>query len=159
MFAHRAIGRRKRSLANRSPRFTPPCRGLGKIASSSAALLEAIRTRPPVVRFNWGIEFTDRLNLHPEPPPDVAASEWNRRTMDANANCPVYLRVERQVLWGMEDIRAVLFAIRVYTRPVSDLCAAERADLCSALLSMPDASRDYKGLPPETFAAVVECLR
>jgi len=135
-----------------------PVPGFTKIAAASASLLEAIRTRPPVVRFNWGIEFVDRLNLHPDPPPGVDKAEWNRRSLDIAASCPVYLRIERQVLWGMETNRAVLFAIRVYTRPVTELSAKERGDLREALLTMPEASQEYKGLPPETFAAVVNYL-
>ncbi|MBC8139951.1 MAG: DUF3445 domain-containing protein [Armatimonadetes bacterium] len=132
-----------------------PVPGMGKISAASASLLEAIRTLPPVVRFNWGIEFADRLNLHPEPPPGTNA---DRRILDAAAPCPLFLRVERQVLWGMETARALLFAIRVYTRPVTELSPRERDDLREALLTMPEASRLYKGLPPETFAAVMDYL-
>lgn len=136
-----------------------PVPGFAKIVVASVSLLEAIRTRPPVVRFNWGVEFTDRLNLHPQPPPGVDGGNWNRRTLDAAAPCPLFLRIERQVLWGMEAARAVLFAIRVYTRPVTELSTRERGDLREALLSMPEASREYKGLPPDTFAAVLKYLR
>ncbi|MBC8134584.1 MAG: DUF3445 domain-containing protein, partial [Fibrella sp.] len=71
-----------------------------RVAGASATLLETVLTRRPVVRFNWGIEFTDRLNLHPEPPPGTDAEEWNRRRPRLSDECPVYLRIERQVLWG-----------------------------------------------------------
>ena len=127
-----------------------------RVGTASAALLETVRTRPPVVRFNWGIEFTDRLNLHPEPPPGTDAQEWNRRRVRPSDACPVFLRVERQVLWGMESARAVLFAIRVYVRPVTRLAASERDALHRTLVSMPEATRLYKGLPPETFAETVK---
>ena len=136
-----------------------PVPGFDKIAAASAALLETVRTRPPLVRFNWGIEFADRLNLHPEPPPGVNVAEWNRRAPCLQDPAAVYLRVERQVLWGMETARAAVFAIRVYTRPVSDLSATERDAVRETLLSMPEANRLYKGLPLETWARVVQILR
>ncbi len=129
-----------------------------RINAASAALLEAVRTRPPVVRFNWGIEFSERLNLHPEPPLGADAAEWNRRVPRFADEYPVYLRIERQVLWGMEDARALLFAIRVYVRPVNGLSPTERDTLRRTLLSIPEESRRYKGLPPETFAATVKYL-
>ncbi|MBC7808353.1 MAG: DUF3445 domain-containing protein [Akkermansiaceae bacterium] len=135
-----------------------PVPHFGRVAAASSALLETVRTRPPVVRFNWGIEFTDRLNLHPEPPPGTNALEWNRRSARLSDPCPVYLRVERQVLWGMESARALLFAIRVYTRPVTRLSGQERDDLRQTLQSMPEESRAYKGLPPETFTETIQYL-
>ena len=132
-----------------------PVPGFTKVAASSATLLEAVRTRPPIVRFNWGIEFTDRLNLHPKPPPGEKNGDWNRRSDSGDG---IFLRVERQVLWGMESTRAALFTIRVYARPLVDLTQNERGALRDTLLTMPEASRLYKGLPPESFAQVLARL-
>jgi hypothetical protein len=129
-----------------------------RIAAASTALLETILIRPPVVRFNWGVEFTDRLNLHPEPPPGMDSGEWKRRHFSASGERSLYLRIERQVLWSVGGARALLFAIRVYVRPVATLTASERSALHRTLLSMSEDSRLYKGLPPETFAETVHYL-
>lgn len=127
-----------------------------RIAAASAKLLESVRTRSgPVVRFNWGIEFTDRLNLHPEPPAGADPEEWNRRRVRPTDKGPIYLRIERQVLVGVPEVRALLFAIRVYVRPVMDLSDRERIALRDTLLTMPEESRVYKGLAAETFRDVV----
>lgn len=135
-----------------------PVPGFGRIGDASGALLEKVLGRPPVVRFNWGIEFSRRLNLHPESPPGADIGEWNRRHLRLADECPVFLRIERQVLWGMPDVRALLFTIRVYVRPVDGLTPAERSALRDSLLSMPEESRAYKGLQTETYTDVVNLL-
>lgn len=135
-----------------------PVPNFERIAQASASLLETVLMRRPVVRFNWGIEFTDRLNLHPEPPSGTNAEEWNRRRPRLTEECPVYLRIERQILAGLRESRALLFTIRVYVRPVTELSPVERNALHQTLLSMPEESRLYKGLPPETFAETVRYL-
>lgn len=124
-----------------------------KIARASDSLLRTMVLRPPFVRFNWGIEFTDRLNLHPEAPPTIG------RTLDNTAPCPFYLRLERQVLWGLKDISVLLFSIRIYTVPVTELSPFEREMLLQTLLSMPAESRVYKSFPPATFDAVTDWLQ
>jgi hypothetical protein len=130
-----------------------------RIAAASASLLESVRARSKgVVRFNWGIEFTDRLNLHPEPPPGSDGEEWNRRRIQPLDECPVYLRVERQVLVPLNEARALLFAIRIYVQPVTQLSPGERDAVRATLLSMPETSRLYKGLSPGAFADAVRWM-
>ncbi len=122
--------------------------GFEKIARASGPLLETLVQRGPFVRFNWGIEFTDRLNQHTEPPL-IALADWNPRHLALNASEePFYLRVERQVLWGLPDVDAFVFAIRIYHTPARELRAdtSKRAALANALRTMPDATRTYKDL-------------
>ncbi len=132
-----------------------PVPGFEKIARAAAPLLKALVHGRPMVRFNWGIEFTDRLNLHPEPPPGEDPAEWNRRTL-RDADGP-YLRVERQVLWGLPDVSAVLFTIRIYTRPFADLSPEERGLLRDALRTLSPEIRAYKSLEA-CSDAVLACL-
>jgi len=122
--------------------------GFEKISRASGPLLDTLVNRGPFVRFNWGIEFSDRLNQHTDPPPGVGRADWNPRVFDPSAAEPFYLRVERQVLWGLPDVDAFVFAIRVYHTPARELRADpdKRAALAKALRTMPDATRHYKDL-------------
>ncbi len=123
-----------------------PVPGMGKISAASGPLLKGVMERGPFVRFTWGIEFDDRLNHHPDAPPGVADSEWNRRVFDPRADVPAYLRVERQVFWGLPEASVFVFAIRVYLTDARDLPGDEQILLARALRSMSPESRAYKGL-------------
>ena len=120
-----------------------------KTARAAGPLLRTILNGRPVVRFNWGVERTNRLNLHPEPPPNGAAQ-------DAAATSPVYLRLERQTLWGLPGVNALLFAIRVYLRPATGLTPDERTLLLRAMRTLPPATRAYKDMTDD--ADIVACL-
>lgn len=140
-----------------------PVPGMEKARAAAPGLVEAMISRPPMVRFTWGIEFDDRLDLHSDPPPGVPVDEWGHRGFAPDADhtiAPLYLRVERQVLWGLPEVDAALFAIRVYVYDARPLRAnpARRDALASALRSMSPESRLYKGLPPDTFDAVMRWL-
>lgn len=120
-----------------------------KVAAAAAPLQARVMERGPLVRFTWGIEFDDRLNLHPETPSGIS----DRREFDPHVPVPFYLRVERQVLWGLApEADAYLFTIRVYLYPATELSTGEREALAAALQSMSPASRDYKGLTGQVDA-------
>lgn len=123
-----------------------PVPGMEKISAASGPLLKGVMERGPFVRFTWGIEFDDRLNHHPDAPPGIASSEWNRRVFDPRADVPAYLRVERQVFWGLPEASVFVFAIRVYLTDALDLPREEQMLLARALRSMSPESRAYKGL-------------
>jgi hypothetical protein len=118
-----------------------PIPGFGKVAAAAAALTDACIMRGPFVRFTWGISFDDRLNAHPEPPLGSARPCWDGES-------PLFLRVERQTLWGLPAVDAFLFAIRVYVydaRPIRD-DPEQREALVAALRSMSPESRRYKSV-------------
>ncbi len=115
-------------------------------APASDALVDAMVFRGPWVRFAWGLSANDRLNHHPDPPPDFDPAAWRDAMFDANADPPFFFRVERQVLWGLPDVGAAVFAIRVYHVAATELSLDKRARLRDALAGMNAASRAYKGL-------------
>ena len=103
-----------------------------------------VRATDGLVRFAWGVTFTDRLNLHPDEP----------RTPFDPKNPRAFLRVERQTIWGFPHAGAALFTIRPYLYDLADLRRdpATRDPLVNALRTMPPASQAYKGIAPHTDA-------
>lgn len=125
-----------------------PVPNMEKSRDAAASIVRVMIEREPMVRFTWGIEFDDLLNHHPEPPPTIPAAAWNHRGRRLTDAEPFYLRVERQVIWGLPGVDASLFTIRVYHTPGSAICAdaGKREALSRALRSMSAESRRYKGL-------------
>jgi hypothetical protein len=103
-----------------------------------------VRATDGLVRFAWGVTFTDRLNLHPDQP----------RTPFDPKNPRAFLRVERQTIWGFPQVGAALFTIRPYLYDLADLRrdSATREPLANALWTMPLASQIYKGIAPHAEA-------
>jgi hypothetical protein len=132
-----------------------PVPGIGAINRNSAQLVEAMIHRGPFVRFVWGIGTDDRLNHHPQSPAGVDPAEWKGRCFDPQ-NPELFLRVERQVIWGLPAVGAAAFVIRV-SHLQGDLIRsnpAERDQLISALNSMSLESRRYKGVESTVEAMV-----
>ena len=77
-----------------------PVPGIGNINRSAAAYVRTMIDRGPFVRFAWGFATDERLNHHPDPPPGVAADDWRGRRF-VPGETPLFLRVERQVMWGL----------------------------------------------------------
>jgi hypothetical protein len=125
-----------------------PVPGMERSRSAARSIVSIMVEREPTVRFTWGIEWDDRLNQHPQTPP---ASHDGMRDLPVPYDRPpepFCLRVERQVIWGLPEMNAAVFTIRVYRTPASVLRAdrARREALHSALLSMSPESQQYKGL-------------
>lgn len=124
-----------------------PVAGMEKISQRGAAILDTMITRRPTVRFAWGISTDTRLNHHPEAPAQVLVNEWHGRSFDRQ-NPRLYLRIERQVIWGFPEQEAALFTIRGYFRDCSLL--KQDPTLCDKLMaaieSMTPESLNYKGL-------------
>ncbi len=120
-----------------------------RVAQASGALLNKLLTGKPVTRLNWSLVFTEKLNLHPHCVGISAAELW--RVMEEKK---AFLRIERQGLWGMPEARAVLFTIRVYVTPVSELTREERLLLAAAMRSMSSETLSYKGLDDYSRDAV-----
>jgi hypothetical protein len=131
-----------------------PVPHFAKVARASDALLKQVLHGEPVTRLNWGVEPTDRLNLHPEPPPDVDPAEGERGAWERDNATPIFLRVERQALWGLPEAAVVVFTIRVYVYPTADLSPDERLLLAAGLRSMSPQTLSYKGLTPAACDAL-----
>lgn len=117
-----------------------PVAGMEKINQRSQAIVHQMITQKPMVRFAWGLSTDTQLNHHPKSP-------LIGRSFDLE-HPRLYLRIERQVIWGLPEFESALFTIRTYFRD----CKAIKKDptlrfkLHSALTSMPVESLVYKGL-------------
>jgi len=125
-----------------------PVPGMAGINRRGHALVHTMITQPPLVRFAWGISTDTRLNHHPEPPPGVDPEQWQGRRFQSQ-NPHLYLRIERQVIWGFPAVEAALFTIRTYfqdVRVMKKQFPGQCAQLRAAIQSMSPASLHYKGL-------------
>ncbi|NJM71276.1 MAG: DUF3445 domain-containing protein [Scytonema sp. RU_4_4] len=124
-----------------------PVAGIDKINRRASAIINTMIVREPMVRFSWGLSTDTRLNHHPEPPPNVPIHQWQGRMFNRE-NPRLFLRIERQVIWGLPEYDAALFTIRTYFR---DCCEVKkdislRHKLSSSIQSMTQESLFYKGL-------------
>ncbi|MEN9233917.1 MAG: DUF3445 domain-containing protein [Gloeomargarita sp. DG02_1_bins_92] len=124
-----------------------PVAGMDGMNRRGAALVNTLIRRPPMVRFAWGLSTDTRLNHHPVPPPDGDPQQWQGRSFQADRP-QLFLRIERQVIWGFPEVNAALFLIRTYFRDVTVIKQnpTQRDCLYSALASMSPESLIYKGL-------------
>jgi dimethylamine monooxygenase subunit A len=135
-----------------------PVPAFGKVAAAATALVDSCIRRGPFVRFTWGIAFSDRLNQHPEPPPGLPNALEQRADFDPT-NDPLWFRIERQVLWGLPEVDAFLFTIRVFLYDARETAAHPENGpaLRAALTSMSPEARRYKGLT-EVFDRVMKAV-
>lgn len=124
-----------------------PVAGMEKINQSAGAIVNTMIEREPMVRFAWGLSTDTRLNHHPNPPLGIQVKQWCGREFNIN-NPRLYLRIERQIIWGLPEYQAALFTIRTYFRDckVIKQDAVLRPKLVAALDSMTADSLVYKGL-------------
>lgn len=125
-----------------------PVPGIDRINRVADQMVEAMINKGPFVRFVWSFVTDERLNHHPEAPPGIDPLIWKGRSFDKNARTPFYFRVERQVTYGLPEIEASLFSIRVLFWSGHEIKADEfkRNQLLGALRSMTPESRVYKGV-------------
>jgi hypothetical protein len=97
----------------------------------------------------------DRLNHHPEPPAGIDPAAWRGRSF-VPGQLQLFLRIERQVMWGLPAVNAAVFTIRVFHLSGEKIRAdpARRELLRSALLSMSPQALQYKGLTGSVGAVV-----
>ena len=135
-----------------------PVPAFGKVAAAANALLDSCIRRGPFVRFTWGIAFSDRLNLHPEPPPGLRNARELRADFDPTSD-PLWFRIERQTIWGMPEVDSFLFAIRVFVYDARETAAHPENGpaLRAALESMTPEARHYKGIA-DVFDRVMEAV-
>jgi hypothetical protein len=124
-----------------------PVPGSGPMNRGAAGLVEGAITKGPFVRFTWSIVTDLRLNHHTVAPPGIPPEQWDGRSFDPDKP-ELYMRVERQILVGLPELRSFLFFIRpLYTSGESIRSNGhERQLFASALESMSPESRAYKGI-------------
>ncbi len=122
-----------------------PVPGMAKINHTHQQLIDALIHKGPYVRFAWGVATDNRLNHHPQSPSKIMPSAWEGRAFDP-LDPQLYLRIERQVMWGLPELEIFLFTIRTYFTDCTTLTPQQREQLRSALASMPMQARIYKGL-------------
>lgn len=142
-------------IANNFTTIHKPVPGIDNINKKSSALLKAVVDKGPMVRFAWGLSTDRRLNHHPQPAEGQDESLWHGRKFNANDPC-LFLRVERQVCWGMHQSQSMLFTIN--TRFIDCHEIKKNRDrlslLISAISSMSKESLNYKGLDEDKSAII-----
>ena len=120
--------------------------GMENIFENSHTLLSSIRRKGPYSRFAWGLSTDTRLNHHPQAPQNENPQLWKGRRFDKNAP-ELYLRVERQTLFGLSNSKAIMFTIRTYHYDIQeDLNRKQRQQIASAISDMGPQALEYKGL-------------
>jgi len=122
-----------------------PIPGFERVNAAASGLVDAMLNKGPFVRFVWGVESDDRLNHHPEPPPGHDPVEWDGRSFECGR---FWVRTERQVIWGMPEVGAALFTIRVGFVPDDVVLSDDtlRRSLSEAVAGMSPEALAYKGL-------------
>ncbi|NJL64933.1 MAG: DUF3445 domain-containing protein [Methylacidiphilales bacterium] len=124
-----------------------PVAGMEKMNQRGNAIVNTMITHKPMVRFAWGLSTDTYLNHHPEAPPNTPIHQSQGRKFDIN-HPNLYLRIERQVIWGLPECDAAIFTIRTYFEDVAEIKkdTTKRQKLISAIKSMTPDSLTYKGL-------------
>jgi hypothetical protein len=120
----------------------PGIEGVNRVAGK---MVEAMVQKGPFVRFVWGVESDPRPNHHPDPPPGEDPRMWDGRDFTKGE---IWLRAERQVIWGLPEVNATIFTIKVSHTPGSEVLQRKELldPLITSLESMSLESREYKGL-------------
>jgi hypothetical protein len=113
-------------------------------------LLARLPIDRPVWRLNWSVNSDPALfqsKVGRSSPPEVTVDDAGER---------LFLRVERQTLRRFPRFDSVLFTIRTYQRPFSELSGRPdvRRDLAAAIRELPEPMRAYKGLRVNAAPAV-----
>jgi hypothetical protein len=138
-----------------------PVPHIEKINEKATQFVETMIHKGPFVRFVWGFATDTRLNHHPEPPVGIGHEAWHGRSFRDPQTDKLFVRVERQVTWGLPKINASVFFIRVsyLTGHEIKYDTEKREKLLSALQSMSANSRVYKGVDSsfEILSAYLNC--
>jgi dimethylamine monooxygenase subunit A len=143
------------------PAVHSPVPHITPITRAARAMVHAMIHKGPFVRFVWGFGSDNRLNHHPVPPSDWEPSAWKGRSFTSvpPGECPFYLRLERQVTYGLPEVEAALFFIRVYYIDGREIRnnPEERDRLLTSLRTMDPQSQSYKGLT-DSMAPLLDWL-
>ncbi len=121
-----------------------PIPGFERVNAVAHTMALSMVHKGPFVRFVWGLTADDRLNQHPEPPPGIPVEEWDTRKSPG----AMTIRVERQTTWGLPEVGAAIFAIRVGFTEGEEVrkVPEEWKALQATVRSMSAESQAYKGL-------------
>lgn len=100
-------------------------------------LLQGLIRKPAFERFVWDLRADDALDHHPRHGPRPAFDPGQPQ---------LWVRLERQVLYGLPAVNAVLFTIRSYRYAVAELDSASLQGLAAALAGMSPELLAYKRL-------------
>ena len=132
-------------------RIHEPVPGMEKINARASEIVSAMINKGPFVRFAWGVTADACLNHHPQ---SGVEQHFNPTTPS------LYLRVERQVIYGLPTHQAALFLIRTYLYNVNEVCQDKHKcrQLATALQTMPSESQRYKGIEADV-AQILDWLK
>jgi dimethylamine monooxygenase subunit A len=150
-----------------SPNYWAPDASLGKsfselhgpVPDSKKQLVDGLLKTSikggPFTRFVWGLTEDKELNHYYNSETDE--KKW---TSFSPENPELYLRVEREVLWGLKHVRALVFSFRTYFTPIQEIKSnAEHSEQLSlALQGMTPPERAYKRLTNETIDDIMKYL-
>jgi len=133
--------------------------GIEKIIKNSKAIIHAMIHKGPYVRFAWGISSDNELNHHPDN--QGAILKNNIKTENGRIfnpkNPSLFLRVERQTINGLPEIKCAIFTIRTYIYNIKELNKIEIQSIINAINSMTNTQLKYKGLKT-TKSAIIKWL-
>jgi len=123
------------------PALHAPVPGFIEQYRSPDALLHGIMNKQQAyIRFAWGISENCHFNRHPR----LSAAHSN----EVRGN-DLFMRIERQILWPMSDMKTMLFTIKTLFRDCREMKhqhAHEFNPLVNAIQSMDNAALMYKGI-------------
>lgn len=122
-----------------------PVPGMEAQRSNYFNMFKGLIQKQAYLRFIWDLKTCDRLNLHPEAPAVSQTESWAIPPFDPDAP-ELYVRVERQLLYGLPTCQALLFVIRTYLYPVKSLPLQGLQGIQKALQTMSPALLIYKHL-------------
>ena len=116
-----------------------------KLARPVDSVFDRLKENYPGLRFNWSILNSPKLYLQS----GKHKSQLNPEITAENAGEKLWLRVERQTIRRMPISRGVLFTIRTYRYPLSQVTAVPgaAASLIEVIQTLPIAIQKYKSLP------------
>ncbi len=117
-----------------------------RIGHPAMMMMRRLKPNRPTGRLNWTVAVTDRLNLSP-----ATYDQWvfNRREITAeNAGERCFLRIERQTFARLPVTGGILFTIRTYINPISEVVEdPQRLRRFAAVVKgIPRPTREYKGM-------------
>ncbi len=105
---------------------------VGMNLKTSRKLIETMVFHGPFERYVWSVLFEPRINGHPSRPKKPFSPE----------NPQIWVRVERQITWGLPELSAALFVLRQHLIPEDEL---DKPALIKALEEMSPEHLAYKG--------------
>lgn len=117
-----------------------------RVNAAASKLVHAMVYGRPMVRFVWLLETDDDLAQHP----DLVEG----RCRQFRPEGPLFVRTERQCTWGLPELDAALFTIRVHTFAFDTLMPADQGAILKAVEGMSDRSKDYHSYSDATLNAL-----